>query len=389
MNTRIEDPDIPEQLLMVPGPTPVPAEVRAYGARPLINHRSQAFRELYGRIRPALQRVFQTEHDVVVYPASGTGALEAAIVNCFSPGDRILSLSMGAFGERWAEIAQAFGLDVDILSVPYGESIDPVAVRHKLQGQRFTGVLTTFNETSTGVLLDLENVARAVHEHSDALLLVDAVSGLGGADLRMDEWACDVVVTGSQKALMAPPGLAMVAFSPRAWEASQKTRLPRSYFDWRPYRTQAAHLETPYTPAVSLWYELDASLRRLLAEGLAAVFARHKAMAHIARTAFSAAGLPVLARESNASPTVTAALLPEGRSFADLSEGLAARGVTVGGGLGPLRGKMVRIGHMGGLRTSELVRFFHALDEVLVALGWNAAHQAGPAAASAATEGLR
>lgn len=391
----MQDPDIPEQLLMVPGPTPVPAEVRAYGARPLINHRSAPFRELYARIRPALQAVHQTAHDVVIYPASGTGALETAIVNCFSPGDRILSLCMGAFGERFAEIGTAFGLNVQRIEVPYGQAIDPVVVRQRLQedlrssGPHFAGVLCTFNETSTGVLLDLETIAREIRSHG-ALVLVDAVSGLGGAELKMDAWGCDVVVAGSQKALMTSPGLATVAFGPRAWEASLTAKLPRSYFDWRPYHNQAEHFETPYTPAVSLWYELDAALRRILAEGLPAVFLRHKAMSKVARAAFAASGLPLLAPEVSASPTVTAARLPEGASFTDLSAALEQRGITIAGGLGPMRGKMLRIGHMGGLGTADLLRFFEAFDQVQTELRWPGAGKAAPAAVAMATEaGLR
>jgi aspartate aminotransferase-like enzyme len=390
----VTDPPIPEQLLMVPGPTPVPPEIRAYGASPLLNHRSQPFRDLYHRVHRQLREVFQTRHDVFVWPASGTGALECAVVNCFSPGDRVLALPMGAFGERFAEIAEAFGLRVERLAAEYGQAIDPEAVARRLaedavgQGPRFAGVLCTFNETSTGVLLDLPAVARAVREHG-ALLLVDAVSGLGGAELRMDDWGCDVVVAGSQKALMTPPGLALVAVGPRAMEASRGARLPRAYWDWRAYKELAELGETPYTPAVSLWYELDAALRRILAEGLPAVFARHRKMRAVARAAFAAAGLPPLCPEACASPTVTAARLPEGLAFGALSAALERRGATVAGGMGPLRGKVLRIGHMGGLAAADLVRFFHLLDEALAELGAPGAGRAGPAAeATAAREGL-
>lgn len=388
----VTDPDIPEQLLMVPGPTPVPAEVRAYGAAPLINHRSQPFRDLYRSVTGQLRQVFQTQHDVFIWPSSGTGALEAAIVNCFSPGDRILSLPMGAFGERFAEIAEAFGLEVLRRPVPYGHSVDPAELRAFLgTDARFRGVLVTFNETSTGVLLDLAAVADVVHSAApDALLLVDAVSGLGGADLQSDAWGCDVVITGSQKALMTPPGLGALAVGPRAMTASATARLPRSYWDWRPYREMADHGETPYTPAVSLWYELDAALRRILAEGLPAVLARHQAMRHVARAAFPAAGFPLLTSEADGSPTVTAALLPEGMAFANLSAALERRGVTVGGGMGPLRGKMLRIGHMTGHTPDDLLRFFRLFDEALRELGAAGAGRALPAAeAAAATAHLR
>jgi len=342
---------------------------------------------LWARVLDGLRQVFQTQHDVFVWPGSGTGALECALVNCFSPGDRVLSLPMGAFGERWAEIAEAFGLQVERFAVPYGRAPDPAEVAARLEedrrgpGPRFAGVLVTFNETSTGVLVDLPALAAAVRAHG-ALLLVDAVSGLGGADLQMDAWGVDVVATGSQKALMTPPGLAAVAFGPRAWEASQSARLPRAYWDWRPYKEKP--LDPPYTPAVSLLYELDASLRRILAEGLPAVFARHLALREVARAGFRAAGFPLLASERDASPTVTAALLPEGLSFAALSQALERRGVTVGAGMGPLRGKIVRIGHMGGLAAEDLLRFFARFDEALGELGLPGAGRALPAAREAA-----
>ncbi len=383
------DPEIPFQLLMVPGPTPVLEEVRRYGARPLINHRSQPFRDIYHRVQAQLRQVFQTSSPVMVWPGSGTGALECALVNSFSPGDRVLSLVMGAFGERFAEIASAFGLVVERMEVPWGQGIDPERVRERLaedlrQPERhFAGVLCTFNETSTGVLVHLPEVAAVVRAHG-ALLLVDAVSGLGGADLRMDEWACDVVIAGSQKALMTPPGLALVAIGPRARAAGQRATLPRSYWDWRPYLEMADHGETPYTPAVSLWYELDAALRRILAQGLPQVFARHGAMRAVSRTAFAAAGLTPLTAEADASPTVTAALLPPGVEFAALSAAVERRGATLAGGMGPLRGRMLRIGHMGALGARDLVRFFEILDAALVELGGRGG--AGPAAAAAAAE---
>jgi len=383
----VEDPAIPEQLLLVPGPTPVLPEVRAYGARPLINHRSQAFRDLYHRLHAGLRQIFQTSHDVFLWPASGTGALECAIVNCFSPGERVLALPMGAFGERFAEIAEAFGLRVERLAAEYGRAPDPEQVSRLLRRDGgFAGVLCTFNETSTGVLLPTAAIAAAVHDAAPgALLLVDAVSGLGGADLRTDQWGCDVVIAGSQKALMIPPGLGALAVGPRALEASARARLPRSYWDWRPYKAMQDHGETPYTPAVSLWYELDAAVRRILAEGLPAVFERHARMAAVARAGFPAAGFPLLASAADASPTVTAARLPDGLAFAPLQQALEARGVQVGGGMGPLRGRMLRIGHMGALSMADLLRFFGLLDAALAELAAPGAGLALPAAVAAAS----
>ncbi len=385
----IVDPEIPEQLLMVPGPTPVPEAIRQYAARPLINHRSPAFRELHDRVIPQLQAVFQTRHPVCIWPSSGTGVLECAIVNLFSPGDRVLSLVMGAFGERFAEIAEAFGLQVERMEAPWGEGFDPDAVGARLRadaeaaGPRFAGVLCTFNETSTGVLLRLPEIAPHVQAHG-ALLVVDAISGLGGADLQTDAWGCDVVITGSQKALMLPPGLGMLSIGPRARAAGERARLPRAYWDWRPYLTMAGHGATPYTPAVSLWYALDASLRRILADGLPQVFARHLALRQLAREAFLQAGFPLMTSERDASPTVTSVWLPDGLAFADLSAAMGERGATIAGGLGKLAGKMLRIGHMGGLGPTDLIRFFVTLDQAVAKLGVRAPGQAGPAAAAAA-----
>lgn len=385
----VVDPEIPEQLLMVPGPTPVPEAIRSYAASPLINHRSPAFRHLHDRVIPQLQAVFQTQQPVCIWPSSGTGVLECAIVNLFSPGDRVLSLVMGAFGERFAEIAEAFGIQVERMEAPWGEGFDPEAVGARLRqdaqqaGPRFAAVLCTFNETSTGVLLRLPEIAAHVRAHG-ALLVVDAISGLGGADLQTDAWGCDVVITGSQKALMLPPGLGMLSISPRAREAGERARLPRAYWDWRPYLAMADHGATPYTPAVSLWYALDASLRRMLAEGLPQVFARHLALRQLSREAFPQAGFPLMTSEIDASPTVTSVRLPEGLAFADLSAAMGEHGVTIAGGLGRLTGKMLRIGHMGGLSTPDLVRFFVTLDQVVAKLGVRAPGQAGPTAAAAA-----
>jgi len=388
----VEDPEIPAQLLMVPGPTPVLPEVRAYGARPPINHRSQPFRDIYHRLHAGLRQIFQTRHDIFIWPASGTGALECAVVNCFSPGERVLALPMGAFGERFAEIAEAFGLRVERLATEYGQAPAAAAVAARLRADGpFAGVLCTFNETSTGVMLHTAELAAAVRrEAPEALLLVDAVSALAGADLRMDEWDCDVVIAGSQKALMVPPGLGLLGVSPRALAAGQRARLPRAYWDWRPYKEMQHHGETPYTPAVTLWYELDAAVRRILAEGLPAVFARNLGMRAAARAAFAAAGFPLLAADADASPTVTAARLPVGMAFAALQEALGRRGVEIAGGMGPLRGRMLRIGHMGALTPADLLRFFGLFDGALAEIGTAGAGRAAPAAeAEARRQGLR
>jgi aspartate aminotransferase-like enzyme len=350
-----------DELLLVPGPTPVAADVRAASASPLVNHRGPGFRALYARVQQGLRYAFQTEREVLVFPSAGTGMLEAAIVNCFSPGDRVLAAAMGAFGHRFAEVAQAFGLTVDLLEGEWGRALAPETVAAGLRPDT-RGVLLTFNETSTGVLLDLPAVAEAVRRRSDALLLVDAVSGLGGADLRTDAWGCDVVFTASQKALGVPPGLGLCAVGPRAAAACERARLPRFYWDWRPYLRDAVHSETPYTPAVGLWFALDAALARLREEGLQAAFSRHRALAKLTRTSFAELGLPPLAPEPEASPTVTCAL---SKDAPRLVAGLQRRGIAVGGGMGPLKGRSLRVGHMGSVTQDDLRKMFDALREVV------------------------
>ncbi len=350
-----------EELLLVPGPTPVPAEVSAAGGRPMVNHRGPHFRSLYARVQEGLRYVFQTRSEVLVFPSAGTGMLETAIVNCFSPGDRVLAGVMGAFGQRFAEVAQAFGLTVDAVECAWGRALQPQAIAAALRPEH-RGVLLTFNETSTGALLNLADVAAAVRARSDALVLVDAVSGLGGADLRMDEWGCDVVLTASQKALAVPPGLGLCAVGPRAVTACQSASLPRFYWDWRPYLRSAAHGETPYTPAVGLWYALDAALGRLRAEGLDNAFARHRALAATVREGFAAVGLPPLTPDAEASPTVTCLV---GQAAPRLVAALQERGIAVAGGMGPLAGRALRVGHMGAVTQDDLRTLLAAARDIL------------------------
>ena len=350
-----------DELLLVPGPTPVPREVSLAGARPLVNHRGPAFRDLYRDVQEGLRHVFQTESAVLTFPSAGTGMLEAAVVNMFSPGERVLVGVMGAFGERFAEVAQAFGLEVDRVACQWGRALAPEALARGLRADT-RGVLLTFNETSTGVLLDLAAAAAAIRERSDALIVVDAVSGLGGADLRTDAWGCDVVLAASQKALAVPPGLGLCSVGPRAAAASERARLPRFYWDWRPYLRQAPHGETPYTPAVSLWYALEAALRRIRDEGLPAGFARHRALARLTRAGAAAVGLVPLAPDGEASPTVTCCVGPQAqRLVAELQE----RHIAVGGGMGPFKGRALRVGHMGAVTEADLLRLFGAVDEIL------------------------
>ncbi|BAS27041.1 pyridoxal-phosphate-dependent aminotransferase family protein [Limnochorda pilosa] len=375
-----------EPLLLIPGPTPLPQEVRDALARPMIGHRGEAFATLYRRVTARLKPLFGTGQEVLIFPGSGTGAMEAAVVNLFSPGDRVVALVAGDFGARFAAIADAFGLAVDRLEVPWGWVVSPEALRDRLRTYppgEVRGVLITHNETSTGALSPVQELARVAHQEAGALVVVDAVSGLGGAPLALDGWGIDLLLTASQKCLMTPPGLALLALSPTAWEAAERARLPRSYWDVREARRFGARGETPYTPAVSLWFALDRALDLIEREGLDAVFERHRRMGAMVRAGARVLGLQVLAGEEHASPTVTCLLLPEGVEPAALRRSLRERGVEVAGGQGALKGSAIRIAHMGATRPQDLLVAVEALGEALREHGRDVSPQAAVEAARA------
>src|SRR6185312_9125485 len=288
--------------------TPIPPAVAEAMARPMINHRGPEFAAMLARITEQLQHFFQTTQPVLGFPASGSGAMEAAVVNSFSPGDVALSVTCGAFGNRLAKIATAFGVNVTRLDVEWGHAADPDAVAQALAAlPNVRGVLLTQNETSTGVTNDIQALARVIREQQkDALILVDAVSSLGCIDLRMDDWDLDVVFTGSQKGWMVPPGLAMVGVSDRAWAATERATAPRFYWDFRSARKSLEKGQTPYTPPVSIYFGLDVSLPMMRAEGRDAIFARHVAGGKLVRERAQAMGLELFADPAFASNTVTA-----------------------------------------------------------------------------------
>ena len=371
-----------KDLLLLPGPTPVPDRVLRAMAAPMVNHRGALFTAVHDKVLAGLKMVYQTQNDVLVLPSAGTGGLEAAIVNFFSPGDRVLAVVTGAFGQRFAKIAGAFGLEVKVLDVPWGQGLDPEAVAKELHADpSLKGVLLTHNETSTGVTNPVGEVAKRRGDHQ-ALILVDAISSLGGIDLPMDELGLDVVVAGSQKALMIPPGLSFLAVSPRAWAAHEVAKLPRFYFDLTPYRKGLAKANTPYTPAVSLWYALQESLQMITEEGLPQVFKRHRLLGEMTRAGAKALGLKLLAEPAVASETVTAIFPPAGVA-ADEFRGLMRKelGVTMAGGQGPLSGQIFRIGHVGWVAPKDILSGLAALEEGLRRVGHPAQAGAGVAAA--------
>ncbi len=351
--------------LRMPGPTPLPEPTRAAGARQMISHRGEEFERLFRDITARLQRWFQTENDVLIFPAAGTGGLEAALVNCLSPGDTVIAATVGAFGDRWAEIATAFDLEVVRAGGPWGTAVDPAEVRAALkQHPTAKAILLTHNETSTGVLNDVAAIGALAREH-DTLLLVDSISGAGGADLPVDAWGVDVAVTASQKAWMTPPGLTMLTVGPRAWAAHATARLPRFYWDFSEARKYAAQGQTPYTPAISLLFALHASLLLMDAEGRDAVFARHLRLRDGVRALTRRIGLDLLVPDAIASPTVTAVRVPQA---ARVLATLRARQVILGDGQGPLKGTVLRIGHMGHVTEADLAYTMAELSAAVLAL---------------------
>jgi aspartate aminotransferase-like enzyme len=364
-----------EQNLRIPGPTPIPPRVAEALARPMINHRGPEFAAILGRVTEGLQHFFQTTQPVLGFPSSGSGAMEAAIVNCFSPGDEVLAVTIGAFGNRLAKAAEIFGLRVTRLEVTWGQAADPQAVAEALDAlPNVRGVLVTHNETSTGVTNDLASIARAARaRRSDALLIVDAVSSLGCVDLRMDEWDLDVVFTGSQKGWMAPPGLAMIGVSERAWAAVERATLPRFYWEFRAARASLAKGQTPYTPPVNVYIGLDVALEMMRAEGREAIFARHQRVADLTRSRAMQLGLALFADLSHASNTVTALRVPEGVAAKALTSALREReGVVIAGGQDRLEGQIIRIGHLGYVHEPEIAACMDALERQLAALGYHA-----------------
>lgn len=356
--------------LYTPGPTPVPPQVAAAMSRPIIGHRSQEFADLHGQIVEKAKIVFQTANDLYVLTTSGTGGMETAIANTVAPGDRVLALVTGNFGERFAKIAGAYGADVTRLDFKWGTALDMNQVDEvwKKEGP-FKLVLATHNETSTGITNDIAALGGYL-ANSQALLLVDAVSSMGAMNIRTDEWHVDIMVTGSQKALMLPPGLALVSVSSKAWSTIEANPEVRFYFSLLEARKSFGKKNTPWTPAVSLFYGLDAALDMLLAEGLSNVFKRHARMAKAARAGAKALGMQLLADDSIASHTVTAALPGAGVGASDLSNILQRdMGVTFAGGQGQLKGRLLRIGHMGYCSELDVITAMAALEMALYKAG--------------------
>ena len=360
-----------EPNLRIPGPTQLPPSVREAGGRQMINHRGTEFAALIGRIDRRMRVFFGTSQEVLLLTAAGTGGLEAAIVNALSPADRVLAVPTGAFGDRFAKIASVYGADVTRLETEWGQAADPDALRaHLAADAGYRAVLLTHNETSTGVTNPIAALAAVVRELApDSLILVDGVSALGAVPFEMDAWGLDVVVTGSQKAWMAAPGMSMIALSERGWAAAETARMPRFYFDLREARKSAASGQTPWTPAVAVMYQVDAGLELMEAETPAGVFARHAACAAATRAGLAALGFRLLAAPAFASNTVTAAWVPEDVDWKAFNSEVKARQVVLAGGQGKLKGKIFRVGHLGAVNVDDILGAVGVLEEVSRAFG--------------------
>ena len=380
-----------EQNLRIPGPTPIPDEVRRAQAAPMIDHRGTEFAEMLSEISGSLAHLVGTEHDVLLLTGSGTGGLEAAVVNTLSPGDRVLAVSIGSFGDRFAKIAEAYGAEVERLEFEWGAIAEPtVLADHLAEQPAYRAVLLTHNETSTGVTNPLRELLAAVHAGpGDPLTLVDGISGLGAMPFEMDAWGADLVVSASQKAWMASPGIAIAAVGERARAAGETATMPRFYWDFAEARRWSEKGQTPWTPAVSVLFGLRDGVRRLRAEGRERTWARHEAIAAGAQAGLEALGLVLLAPPGYRSTTVTAAWLPEGLAWASLNAEMRARGLVIAGGQGKLAGRILRFGHMGHVEIGEIADAVQVLGEAFPAHGHQTDAQAAVSATRAAFETAR
>ena len=374
--------------LMIPGPTPVPESVlKAMGRHP-IGHRSGEFQAIVRRTTEQLKWLHQTEDDVLVITGSGTAAMEAGIINTLSRGDRVLCGDNGKFGERWVKVARAYGLEVEVIKAEWGQPLDTEAFRHALEAdgsKAIKAVILTHSETSTGVINDLETIARHVKAHGTALTIADCVTSLGATNVPMDAWAIDVIASGSQKGFMLPPGLSFVAMSQRAWQAYERSDLPKFYLDLGPYRKTAAKDSNPFTPAVNLYFGLEAALDLMQKEGLEQIFARHARHRSAAQAGMKAIGLPLFAAEGHGSPAITA-VAPEGMDAEQLRKAVKEKfDILLAGGQDHLKGQVFRIGHLGFVCDRDVLTAVSAIEATLQSLGLHQGTMgAGVAAAAAA-----
>jgi aspartate aminotransferase-like enzyme len=359
------------EILMTPGPTPVPPEVLLAQGSPIVYHRGPGFGDVLRNVTRGLQWAFETTNDVLTFTSSGSGAMESAVVNAFSPGDKVLVVSVGNFGARFKKICEAFGLEVDYLDYEWGKTAKAADVRARLKSDH-KGVLIQHSETSTGVVNDIEPIGEVVREHP-ALFVVDSISGVGGAPIKVDAWGIDVAVGGSQKALMGSPGIAFVTVSKAAWDAHAVAKCPRFYWDWSAVKKayERPDPETPYTPAVHLYMGLAAAIGMLREEGLENAFARHALLSRAIKTGVQALGLSLFGEDPDRAVCVTAVKCPDGVDGDQLTALIRAKyGIIFAPGQDKLKGKIFRIGHIGYLERSEILQALAVLELALDELGY-------------------
>jgi len=367
--------------LLTPGPTPLPPEVSEAMSRPIIHHRTPQFQAILKEATEGLKYVFQTNNDVLILASSGTGAMEAAVINFLSPGDTALTIQGGKFGERWTELCKAYNINTEIIDVEWGKAVQPLEIEKKLKSNpKIKAVFVTLCETSTGAVFDIEAIGKVIKD-KDAILVVDAISGLGAIDLKTDGWFCDVVVSGSQKGLMLPPGLGFISVSPKAWKLAEAAKCPRYYFDLTKAKKAIDKTDTPFTPAISLIIALNESLKMMKEDGLENIYLRHKKMADATRQAVCALGLELFAPTA-ASDVVTAVKVPQGLDGEKLVKAMRdTYGVTIAGGQEELKGKVFRIAHMGYIEEFDIITGISCLEKVLHQMGYKFQLGAGVKAA--------
>nr|WP_199197299.1 alanine--glyoxylate aminotransferase family protein [Chroococcidiopsis sp. CCALA 051] len=360
-------------MLMIPGPTPVPEAALLALAKHPIGHRTSEFSNILAEVTANLKWLHQTESDVLMLTASGTGAVEAGIINFLSPGDRVLVGCNGKFGDRWGEVAEAYGLQVEKITAEWGQPLDPAVFAQKLaadKDKQIKAVILTHSETSTGVLNDLEAIVSHVKEHGEALMILDAVTSLGAYNVPMDTLGIDVIASGSQKGYMIPPGLGFVAVSAKAWEAYKTAKLPKYYLDLGKYRKSTAKNTTPFTPPVNLIVALHATLKMMREEGLESIFARHQRLTQATREAVKALNLPLFAADNCASPAITS-VAPERVDAEQIRSILKKKfDIALAGGQDHLKGKIFRIGHLGFVSDRDILSAIGALEVALRELGY-------------------
>jgi len=357
--------------LFTPGPTPVPENVALAMAQPIIHHRNPEFIEIFSRVNENLKYLFQTKRDVFTLTSSGTGAMEAAVVNLLSPGDKAIFVNGGKFGERWGEICKAYGVNAVEIKIEWGRAVAPEEIESELKKNPDTkAVFLTHSETSTGVFTDVKEIAKVVRESSDAVVVVDGITSVGAHEMYMDDWGLDVVITGSQKGLMIPPGLSFIAVSEKAWKMVEESKLPKFYFSLKKAKKALESGDTPWTPAIALIVALDVALKMIREEGLENIWKRHEKLSLAVREGCKALGLKLFGYPP--SHAVTAVYFPDGIDKKEFQKVLKYKyGITVAGGQEHLKDKIFRISHLGYYDEIDIVGVISALEMALMDSGFD------------------